>query len=116
MRWRQVWHDWQGVAVALGLCAGASVLNARAWHVGYRADAIALLGCHFLRALLLLFAWLTVVEVFRAAVRAEGAAAATGFTWLHLVALGLTVPACVGCYPVWGVVLPVLAALLLAVI
>jgi hypothetical protein len=100
------------LAVSVVLCVGAFLLNVRAWYAGYRADALGLLGCHFLRAVVLLVAWWAVVVVLLAAAGKESPPGASGFTVLHKIGLGLVVPGCLGCYPLWVVIAAVLAFLL----
>jgi hypothetical protein len=112
MSWKTLCNDGIPTALALVFCLGAYGLYRGAWYVGYEANAFGLLGWHFLRFLLLLIAWITVVSTFRAVTGKErprgrinvieGASAISIF-------LG-----CVGCYPVWPLVL-LLAALLLVV-
>ena len=61
MSWKRVCSESAPVIVALGVCVGVFCLYVRAWHVGYRADALALLGSHFLKALLIVVAGVTVI-------------------------------------------------------
>jgi hypothetical protein len=100
------------VAFPLGVCLGALLLNARAWHVGRDAPGHGLmplyLGCLFL----LLLAWLSVLLLFRAVTEKEKP---SGLTVADVIVLFLTMPACAGCYGLWPFVLLVWAFLFLAV-
>jgi hypothetical protein len=119
MHWKTAWKDWKGVTAALVVCLGAFLLNGRAWRVGYEGSATGLLGCHFLRLLLLLLAWAAVLATFNAAARREQPAAGRGVPLGAVICAFFLIPACVGCYPVWPVILgllvpPVLVGLFLA--
>jgi hypothetical protein len=113
MTWTSAWGGWKWTAGALGACLGAVVIDVAAWRSGYAANAFGLLGCHFLRFLLLLVAGLMLIQVFRAAARREKPPAATGPTVLDVAALVLCFSGCLGCYPVWPVILLLLACPLL---
>jgi hypothetical protein len=116
MNWKPLWNDWKWIVAGVGACAGAFLLNARAWQVGYGANALALLGCHFLRLVLLLFAWVIVVTVFRAALRKEKPTAAGGVTILEAASALTIFLGCMGCYPVWPVVLLLTAPMFLGLV
>jgi hypothetical protein len=105
--------EWKGIVAALGVCLGAFLLNTRAWHVGYEGSATGLLGCHFLRCLLLLLAWVAVLATFNAAAGGEKPPAGTPTPARAAAFSALLIPACVGCYPMWPTVLALLLPALL---
>jgi hypothetical protein len=113
MGWKRVCSEWAWVALALGVCLGAFFLQGRAWRVGYEANCFGLLGCQALRCLLLLLGCMTVVAAFRALAGKPGLADATGLTIPELAVIVLLLPGCVGLYPLWVIVLPVLMLVLL---
>ncbi len=113
MSGESVYGKWVPVVVACGLAAAAVPLYGAAWRTGYAANALGLLGCHFLRCVLLLLAAWTVVAAFKAAAGQERSAARRGLTVLEILVILTLLPGCVGCYSVWPAVLLTLAAPLL---
>jgi hypothetical protein len=97
------------LALPIALCLGAFLVRELAWRVGYSANALGLLGCHLFRTLLLLLAWYTVLAACKAVTREEMTAAPTGLNALDHASALLIVPGCVGCYPVWPVVVLLLS-------
>jgi hypothetical protein len=67
MRLKLFLHDWGLILFSVLLCLGAFLLRRMAWNAGHNADAFALLGCHFLRFILLFLARLAVVSAFKVA-------------------------------------------------
>jgi hypothetical protein len=116
MTWKTVWHDWKFIAVAAAMCLGAFFLYRGAWNIGYQANALGLLGWHFLRFVLLLFAWAFVVSWFRAAATKERPAVKPGLTVLEGVSVLSIFLGCMGCYPVWPAVLLLMAPMYAALI
>jgi hypothetical protein len=109
MKWKHIWHDWGWTAVAVATCLAAWLLYTRAWHVGFAANALGLLGCHFARFFVLIFAGLAVVSAYKSAA-GNGTNAAAGPTVLEIACVVLSLTGCLGFYPVWPVIL-VLSAL-----
>lgn len=112
MRWKAALSEWQAVLVALVVGVGAILVNRWAWRLGFDGRSIGLVGCHFLRAIFMLFAFLAVVHEFRI-VAGVPKAAGSQLTLLDVPVVLLILPGCVGCYPLWAVVLVVLAAVFL---
>jgi hypothetical protein len=103
------WSDWKWLGLAGVLCLGAFLIRGRAWQAGYQADAFGLLGCHFLRFLVLLVAWATLVAEFRAANGQQQPAPQSGVSVVHLAGTFLIMVACAGFSLAWPVVLVLLA-------
>jgi hypothetical protein len=110
MSGKRGWDEWASVVAAFGLAAAAWGVHGVAWRMGYAADALGLVGCQFLRAILLVLAACTVATALKAAVAPERPAAGRGLTVLDILVLLTVLPGCVGCYPLWPVVLALLAA------
>jgi hypothetical protein len=116
MNWNTLWHDWKFIAVAAAMCLGAFLLYQGAWNIGYQANALGLLGWHFLRFVLLLFAWAVLVSGFRAALTIEKPAAKPGLkVWEGVSVLPIFL-GCMGCYPMWPAVLLLMAPVYMALI
>lgn len=111
MDWKSVWNDWKLIMLACVVNLGAFLLNMRAWHAGYNASALGLLGCHFLSFLLLLVSGGTVIAIFDAVAR-KAKPATRGVRVLDVAVLCLFFAGCCGLYFVWPVVLVLLASLL----
>jgi hypothetical protein len=105
MDWRRVWNEWKFFALGCGVFVGALLVYRSAWFAGYSANSFGLLGCHFLRAVLLVLAYVAVVTLFKTAVRQGDSTAPGGVTLLDLPILLLILPGCAGLYPLWIAVL-----------
>jgi hypothetical protein len=116
MTWKTIWNDWKLIAVAAAMCVGAFFLYRGAWNIGYQANAFSLLGWHFLRFLLLIVAWAFVVSGFRAAVAKEKLSAKSGITVAEGIGALSIFLGCMGGYPLWPVVLLLMAPTYLAFI
>lgn len=109
MSWKRFWNDWDSTVIAVGVCLAAFVLYSRAWHVGYAASALGLLGCHFLRFFLLLFAGLAIISEYRHSLRINKPDVAPKPTTWDVACMVLTFTGCAGCYPVWPIIVLLLA-------
>src|SRR4051794_24556410 len=106
------WNEWKFVAVALSVGIGACLVNASAWRTGFCGNCLGLAGCHFFRAVLLFLGFASIIGEFRATAP-NAKPISSGLTVLDLVVLLMVLPGCAGCYPLWTVVLPVLAVVFL---
>src|SRR5262245_11552831 len=105
MTWKSAWLNWRWTAASLGTCLAAGLLVVGAWRNGYAASATGLLACHFVSFVLLLIAGLSLIQTFRAAAKRETPSIRTGPTVLDVAAFVLSFSGCLGCYPLWPVIL-----------
>jgi hypothetical protein len=114
--WKNVWNEWKWAAVGLVFCLGAYGIRAGAWHAGYGANALGLLGFHFLRFFLLLVAWAILCTLLKQTAKRGVPPSTTRVTLFDIAGGFLILPSCVGCYLAWPVVPLLLTTLLLLVL
>ena len=105
MNWKALWNDWKLVAVTSAMCVGAFFLYRGAWNIGYQAQAISLLGWHFLRFVLLIVAWAFVVGGLRTAGTKEWLVGKSRITVVEGISAITIFLGCMGGYPLWPAVL-----------
>lgn len=112
MGWKGIGKELGWIVVPSGLCLGALLLHARAWHRGYSNPELGvLMGCQGVSFFILLAAWVWVsIVLFTIQVKKEKS---TDGRLGTTTALFLTVSGCFGCYPLWPVVLFLVALLLM---
>jgi hypothetical protein len=115
--WKRNWPGWSWLAGSLVCCAGAFLLNARAWRAGYEADLLWLYACYFLSLPLLFIAWCLFVAPF-APTDLEGASRQPGSAVLPVLGFGVAFAGacCVISHDLWFIVLPLVTLVLLGLI
>jgi hypothetical protein len=113
MNWNTLGREACGIAFPLGVCLGASFVRAQAWRLGSRWPQNGYMPCYVWSFLLLMLAWLSVVWVFRAGVSRDKPG---GVTVADVLVCFLTVVGCIGCYPLWPIVLCLLTMVVVALV
>jgi hypothetical protein len=116
MRFKPFLQDWGLILFGVMLCLGAFLLRRMAWNAGHSANAFGLLGCHFLRLVLLFLAWFVVVSAFKIATGRDKPPDSRRLTLFEAISVLSIFLGCMGCYPAWPAVLLSVVPLFLAVL
>jgi hypothetical protein len=112
MNWKRSLSEWKSVIAGIVFGGAALLLYYRAWHLGYDANAMGLLGSNLIRLIVLLLAWAALAIDFKAEASKVPTAHPRAISAAGVVGGFLIFPGCVGCYPIWPAILLLLLALL----
>lgn len=113
MDWKRLAREWKSVIAGIVFCGVSLLLYYRAWHLGYDADAMGLLGSNLVRLIVLLLARAALAIDFKAEASKIQTAHPRATSAADAVGGFLIFPGCMGCFAIWPAILLLLMGFLL---